>query len=357
MTDQLTPGHVGDLTPDATESPDNTDSTSRRSLLGKGAIAAAIGAAASLAAVNRASAANGDVMNVGAAETGTATTSLSGGSTFRVNNGSSAGSASLYGFQTDTSAGGYGVRGEHLGNIGIGVYGRATGTSAYAVYGQTGGTNATGVYGNHDSSLVPGTGVRARSKNGVGLVADGTTLDLLANGNGRVGLRAATTPPTPTANGAVGTIARDAGGALWYCYANNRWLKLAGTGTAGAFHPIAPKRVYDSRAGAEPIAVVKGQLNPGQNRVVDCTVNASGVPAAATAVALNLTAANTTGRGNLSVYPDGTSVPTSSSINYTAGVNIANATVSGCGPGAKLRVACGGSTGADFIVDIVGYYL
>lgn len=333
------------------------DVSSRRSLLSKGMIAAAIGAAAGLAATNRAGAANGDTMAVGTAHDGTATTSLTGGSTFRVTDGNSDGSASLYGRQTGTEAGAYGVRGEHNVGLGIGVYGRATGTSSYGVYGQTTGSNSFGVFGFHDSAAVGGTGVLGRSRNGVGVAAIGTSLDLLANGNGRIGLRVASTPPTPTANGSVGSIARDGTGALWYCYATNRWLKLAGTGTAGAFHPIAPKRVYDSRAGAEPVGVVKGQLNPGQTRVVDCTVNASGVPVSATAVALNLTAANTSGRGNLSVYPDGTPLPTSSSINYTAGVNIANATVSGCGPGAKLRVACGGSTGADFIVDIVGFYL
>ena len=128
--------------------------------------------------------------------------------------------------------------------------------------------------------------------------------------------------------------------------------------SAGAFHAIAPRRVYDSRTGKAPLTVFKGKLNPGENRAVDCTVDAPDVPSTSKAVVLNLTAANTTGTGNLAVYPDGTPAPSTSSINYT-GLNIANSTTSGCGPGAKVRVQCGatGATGADFIIDILGYYV
>ncbi len=72
---------------------------------------------------------------------------------------------------------------------------------------------------------------------------------------------------------------------------------------------------------------------------------------------LNLTAANTTSLGFLAEYPNGAAAPTTSSINFMPGVNIANSTTSGCGPGAKVKVLAGGNTPADFIIDIVGYYV
>jgi hypothetical protein len=114
--------------------------------------------------------------------------------------------------------------------------------------------------------------------------------------------------------------------------------------------------VYDSREGELPLTVVKGRLEPGTNRVVDCTINSSGVPADATAVVINLTVAATVGRGFLAVYPDGVAAPATSTLNYNVGLNIANSTTSGCGPGAKTRVRCGGSTGAHFLVDVVANY-
>ena len=128
---------------------------------------------------------------------------------------------------------------------------------------------------------------------------------------------------------------------------------------AGALNLIAPVRVYDSREDQEPLDVTKGPLSPGENRAVDCTVNGSGVPADATGVVLNLTAADPVDVGNLAVYPDGTEPPSISTLNYRPGENIANSTISGCGPGATIRVQCGptGVGATDFVVDISGYYL
>lgn len=156
-----------------------------------------------------------------------------------------------------------------------------------------------------------------------------------------------------------GELVHDQNGDLWLCTAAGSpgtWTKIAGQKTAGAFHAIAPKRIYDSRPDTSPFLPPKARINPGENRLIDCTQNASGVPPAAKAILLNLTAAGPTGRGNLAVYPDGTAPPTASTINYTAGVNIANSTIVACGPGAKVRVACGGSSGVDFIIDVSGYF-
>ena len=142
-------------------------------------------------------------------------------------------------------------------------------------------------------------------------------------------------PQTRTDPHARGEMLCDGDGTLWYCTVAGTpgtWQKMAGSSTAGSFHTITPARVYDSRPGEVPIAVAK-------------------------AVVINLTAAGTTGRGYLGVYPDGASAPATSTLNYNVGLNIANSTTSGCGPGAKVRVLCGGATGAQFIVDVVGYYL
>jgi hypothetical protein len=319
--------------------------SSRRDLVTKGAVAAAVAAVAAGALSNRVYAAP-TIFEAGATNTNSDTTTLNGDSTLEAIRGNSSKNSAIYGEVTGLSNSHYGVRGFNTGtggNAGAGVYGAMSGTTQPGI----------GVYGEETGGS--GDGVKGKSNSGYGVRGDGPKGDFIASGSGKV-LISKAGAPGPTATGTVGTIARDAAGALWYCYATNKWRELAGSTTSGAFHAISPKRVYDSRVGQEPLGVTKGKLGPGSTRVVDCSVAAE-VPSAATAVVLNLTAANTTGLGNLAVYPDGSPAPTTSSINFTPGVNIANSTTSGCGPGAKVKVLAGGNTGADFIIDIVGYYV
>ncbi|MFC1428293.1 hypothetical protein ACEZCY_34520, partial [Streptacidiphilus sp. N1-12] len=84
----------------------------------------------------------------------------------------------------------------------------------------------------------------------------------------------------------------------------------------------------------------------------------NGVPATATAVALNLTAAGQTGNGYLSVYPTGTTAPTLTSLSYTAANTIGLASTDADVPlssSGSITIFNHSST-ADVIVDIAGYY-
>jgi hypothetical protein len=255
-------------------------------------------------------------------------------------------SSSQSGFPS--ALGGWGMLSQQT--VGVYGYSNQSGSKACGVVGVSTDPDTVGVRG-LGPTAIEGIG------SGVGVQGEGPAADFLASGSGKVLISKAGTPG-PIATGTVGTIARDAAGALWYCYATDKWRELAGATSSGAFHAITPKRVYDSRPTEPPTVGPQTKLNPADpSRTIDCTANASGVPPTATAVVLNLTAANTTGLGNLRVYPDGAALPPTSSINYTPGVNIANSTTSGCGPGAKLAVKAGGNSGADFIIDILGYYV
>jgi hypothetical protein len=145
-----------------------------------------------------------------------------------------------------------------------------------------------------------------------------------------------------------------------------RFVKLAGTPTSGSFHAIDPQRVYDSR---QPGYTVKGVLAPKTNRVVEVadgrsadgtTVTvADAVPSGATAVQLNLTAANMTGPNFLSVTAGDKTSTTTSLLNWGPGdIQIANSITVPIDADRKIRVYCGDQTGStDFIVDVFGYYL
>ena len=173
--------------------------------------------------------------------------------------------------------------------------------------------------------------------------------------------------PTPTAKPAglrndphhTGEIDGDSTGAMWLCVADGTpgtWVRLGAPGSAGAFSVLPSSvRVYDSRPGQAPTSVgPKTPLVGGTARTVDLTVNSSGVPAAANAVLINLTAVPRTSSGFLAAYKAGISFPGTSTLNWSAAGNpIANSAVVAVGTG-KINLLANAST--DVIVDVIGYY-
>lgn len=341
--------------------------TGRRDLLTKGAVAAAVAAVAGVAVSRPASAANGDTMFVGQTMTGTSVTRLNG-STFQVVDGSSnvpqIGIPALFGRGTQLN--GIGVLGEALGTgTKHGVYGRSTGTFGIGVYGESTGTGGSGVWGRTNTTGAGVYGQNDGTTGGAGVVGDATSgPDFAAVGTGVVAIQSAgvTNPP---ASGALGSIARDSDGNLWYAYAADKWRKLAGTNTAGSFHPIDPARVYDSRIAA--YAPNDGVLAPNTDRVVSVKDGRDGggavtvadlVPEGATAVAINVTVAGPTGPNFLSVVPGDAASYTASTINWPGGFDCANGAIVKLDASRQLKVFCGDQSGSTHvIIDVTGYYL
>lgn len=320
-----------------------------RRLMLKGGIAAAAAATVGLARGDRARAANGDPIEAGDTTNATATTTLTGGSTFRAINGSTAGAASLYGTQNNGDR--FGVRGENT----------AGGTGVYGVAG--GGSGGSGVRGTAAGS--DGAGVRGESTLGAGVVGAGATYDVMADGNGRIGLAKVGQGGASDSPGDLGVIARDADGNLWYAFAAGQWRRLAGPSSAGAFHPVDPARAYDSRLGAYSPS---GRLSPSGDRVISVAdghdsagaVDVAGVvPAGATAVAYNVTVTGTTGPNFLSVVPGDASAYTASTINWSgAGESLANGAIVKLDGSRQVKIFCGDQPGSTHvIIDITGYFL
>jgi hypothetical protein len=132
------------------------------------------------------------------------------------------------------------------------------------------------------------------------------------------------------------------------------------------FVSITPVRVYDSRFSMTPDA--NGVLQGGSNRTVSVANgrdvntgalnNTTAVPTNATSIAYTLTVANTAGGGFLAVNPGGVTAVSASTINWSsANQTIANTGVVRLGGSRQVTVVHGGGGGADFIIDIVGYYI
>ena len=116
-------------------------------------------------------------------------------------------------------------------------------------------------------------------------------------------------------------------------------------GTTAGYHTTVPTRLMDTRQGS-PIA-------GGGTRSLDLAGTV--VPDGATAVVLNVTVTRTGAPGYLTVYPDGTPLPTSSNLNWTAGQTIPNLVTLPVVDG-KIDFHNVSTAGTDVIADVFGYY-
>jgi len=119
------------------------------------------------------------------------------------------------------------------------------------------------------------------------------------------------------------------------------------TGAPGTFTPTVPTRVLDTRESGP-------KLGPGASRVLPLA-GVGPVPANATAVVLNVTAADTTTSGDFTVYPTAGTRPTASNLNWIPGRVVPNLVMVGLGAGGAVTIynAKGSATA---VVDLEGYY-
>jgi hypothetical protein len=109
----------------------------------------------------------------------------------------------------------------------------------------------------------------------------------------------------------------------------------------------SPQRVVDTRSSGGPIAA-------GTSRCF-AIAGQGGIPTNAAAVVLNVTAVNYTANGWLTLYPNGQSVPSTSTLNFdTREYAIANGAMVKPGTGGQVCVNAGNSS-SDAILDAVGY--
>jgi hypothetical protein len=120
------------------------------------------------------------------------------------------------------------------------------------------------------------------------------------------------------------------------------------TGWLGdGFNPVAPARLLDTRT-TTPIA-------DGGSRSVLVAGNA-GVPGSgAIAAAVTVTVTNPAAAGFVTVWPEGTSPPGTSTVNFDVGETLAATVLVGLGPSGGISLAAAGSQ-TDVIVDLVGWF-
>jgi hypothetical protein len=215
-----------------------------------------------------------------------------------------------------------------------------------AVYGQLGPwsglTKPAAVVGDTDHSVF--SAVSALNKTGIGLFAHGGRAPLLLD-------------PAPSAGAPTsgdhrrGELFMDSTGSLWICTTDGTpgsWVRNTTGGDGSTVTVLAPSRILDTRS-ATPVGA--GSAN---ERVVQVT-GLAGIPATAAGVALNLTITQPSADGGfVTLYPDGTSRPTASNINFNHGQTIANFALVKLGTGGRIRIYNQSGT-TDVLLDVAGY--
>ncbi|MEY3360779.1 MAG: hypothetical protein RL531_498, partial [Actinomycetota bacterium] len=127
----------------------------------------------------------------------------------------------------------------------------------------------------------------------------------------------------------------------------------SGTAVLGGFVGITPARILDTRSGAACA------LNPTTSAQVaggnDVSGAPTGVPANASAVALNVTAVAGFVPGYITAFPAGVAAPTASTVNYRAGQVVPNGALVKVGSFAADSFTTNGGC-PNVVVDINGYF-
>jgi hypothetical protein len=122
------------------------------------------------------------------------------------------------------------------------------------------------------------------------------------------------------------------------------------------FFSSSPCRILDTR---DPNGPLGGPiLSPGQQRAFTVTGGPCAVPTTAKALSANLTVVGPTSAGFVTVFPGDGSLPSTSSINFSAGQTRANNGVfrlAGDGSG-RLNIANRSSGSTHVVLDVSGYF-
>jgi glucose/arabinose dehydrogenase len=153
-----------------------------------------------------------------------------------------------------------------------------------------------------------------------------------------------------TAFGGITDLKQGPDGAVYVVsFPNGRIYRIAARGRR--YYTTTPCRIADTRTGSP--------LSSGVERPFPLVGGACGVPATASALALNVTVTGATGSGYLTLFPGNLTAPLASTVNFFAGQTRANNAVTALSTDGLGQVkAIAGMTGGTvhLIIDVAGYF-
>ncbi len=179
----------------------------------------------------------------------------------------------------------------------------------------------------------------------------GTTMPTVSNLNFKPGVTVANLVTVPLSSSGMVSIYNHAGSTNVVVDVDGYYTSTPSTNGSGLYNSLSPTRVL----GNLQLGTAIGP-NTSSSVTVAGTAAADGVPANATAVVANVTAAHGTQASFLTVYPAGvTPMPTASNVNFVAGQAVPNRVTVGVGTDGKIEVYNHAGT-VNVDVDVDGYY-
>ena len=140
----------------------------------------------------------------------------------------------------------------------------------------------------------------------------------------------------------------------------------SGSQSGSLFNPVTPARILDTRCSQSPqpsycpsenLPSANATLTaiPGGGSIAVQVAGEANIPTDATAVVGNLTATDSTGSGYLTVYA-GSTAPTTSDVNFSAGSDSPNMVISGLTSSGGLNIANGGGHRVNVLFDVSGWF-
>ncbi|PVZ60206.1 hypothetical protein C9424_02785 [Arthrobacter sp. H-02-3] len=145
------------------------------------------------------------------------------------------------------------------------------------------------------------------------------------------------------------TLTNSSSGSVHLIVSVSAYFHAGTPSSPGTFSAVAPARLLDTRKSSGAVS--------GGSSVSFMAGGKSGIPTNASAVVLNLTATETKSYGFLTAYAAGSSKPSPSTLNYSAGQTVSNLVVVPLGTDGKVTVSNTSSGSAQVIADVEGYYL
>ena len=130
---------------------------------------------------------------------------------------------------------------------------------------------------------------------------------------------------------------------------------VGGTATApGAYHPLAPKRIVDTRDGT---GTTKAKV-ASRGTLTVTLAGKGGLPAAGqfSAAAINVTAVDSTKPGDVTVYPADKAKPTASNLNFAARQVKASLVLTAVSTAGAVKLYNNSSQSIDLLIDVQGYF-
>jgi hypothetical protein len=125
-------------------------------------------------------------------------------------------------------------------------------------------------------------------------------------------------------------------------------------GNGAGFYTLQPCRVVDTR---NPNGPAGGPVLAAQTQRSFPIAGSCGIPATARAVSVNVTVTEPSVAGYLRLFPAGSPLQMTSTLNYRAAQTRANNNLAGLGTGGQVTVRCDQPTGSvHVIIDVNGYF-